>query len=205
MRTARSADTSSFADAVALFRETKFTDWGFSGPRAAKEFLNAINEGAAADLTGYHLQWLKHSGVNTHTAAAHEHKNLIEMLRLAICRDQLDVTNIMAFELVVRRLVQIEFGSRKGLPSSPDYQNLDILMESTITDGGSAATKQLGQLAHRKTQGESQHPETIQAGKGRSVHMPPEAARDKGEEGKGWKKNKKSSNAAGGQSAGVET
>ena len=192
-----------FADAVALFRETKFTDWGFSGPRAAKEFLNAINEGAAADLTGYHLQWLKHSGVNTHTAAAHEHKNLIEMLRLAICRDQLDVTNIMAFELVVRRLVQIELAVARS-PSSPDYQNLDILMESTITDGGSAATKQLDNWLTERLKERANIQKQSRLAREEASHAS-RGSKDKGEEGKGWKKNKKSTNAAGGQSAGVET
>ena len=189
------------SDAITLFRESKFDDWAFSGPRAAKEFLNAINEGAAADLTGYHLQWLKHSGVNTHTAAAHEHKNLVEILRLAICRDQLDVTNLMCFELIVRRLVQIELAVARS-PNSPDYQNLDVLMEATITDSGSAATKQLDtwltdrlkERANIQKQARLAREEASHAAKGR-----------KEKEGdKEWKKKKKKG-GAGGQSAGDET
>lgn len=190
----------SLADAAVLFRESKFSDWGFSGPRAAKEYLVAINEGASSDLSGYHLQWLKHSGVNSHTAAAHEQKNLIEVLRLGICRDQLDPANLMSFELVIRRSVQIELAVARS-PSSPDYQNLDLLMESTISDNGSAATRQLDnwltdrlkERASIQKQSRLAREEASHAARGRA---------SKNEEDKAGKKKKKKGASAGGQSAG---
>lgn len=65
-------------------------DWGFSGPRAVKEYLQSIRE-ASNDLASYHLQWLQHSGANPRTAPVHEQRNILEVLRLGICRDQIEL------------------------------------------------------------------------------------------------------------------
>lgn len=129
------------ADAMPLFRQTSFDDWSFSGPRATLEFLTSVRE-STNDLTGYHFQWIKHSGVNVHSSVVHEHKNLLEVLRLAICRDQLDVTNLLSCELLVRRLVQLEVAVSR-CPTNPEFAGLDVLLEVAISDGGSANTRAL--------------------------------------------------------------
>ena len=73
-----------FKDAFPLLRQTEFKDWQFQGPpRAVREFLSSINE-SGTDLGAYHLQWTKNSGVNTHTSVCHEHRNLVEVVRLAL-------------------------------------------------------------------------------------------------------------------------
>ena len=131
----------SLSDGLSLVRQSVFDDWGFSGPRATLEFLTSIRE-STNDLTGYHFQWLKHSGVNPHSSVVHEHKNLVEILRLGLCRDQLDITNLLSFELATRRLVQLEVAVARS-PSSPDFNGLDILLENPVSDGGSAQTKNL--------------------------------------------------------------
>eukprot|EP00435_Cladocopium_sp_Y103_P054849 s429_g18.t1 len=71
----------SLQDAFPLFKESSMADWGFSGPRAVKEYLQSIRE-ASNDLASYHLQWLQHSGANPRTALVHEHRNILEVLRL---------------------------------------------------------------------------------------------------------------------------
>ena len=109
----------SFADGLSLVRETKFEDWGFSGPRATLEFLTSIHE-STNDLQGYHFQWLKHSGANQHSSIVYEHRNLIEVLRLGLCCDQLDVTNLLSFELITRRIIQIEIAVSRS-PASPEF------------------------------------------------------------------------------------
>ena len=98
-------------DAFALFRGSKLKDWSFSGPRAVKEFLGATFES---------LQWVRKSGVNQHTSVCHEHRNLIECLRLAVTKDQLDPTNLMSFELMVRRVIQLEVAVARNA-NAPDY------------------------------------------------------------------------------------
>ena len=129
------------AEGLSLVRETKFDDWGFTGPRATLEFLTSVKE-SINDLQAYHFQWLKHSGANAHSSLVYEHRNLLEVLRLGLCRDQLDITNLLSFELVTRRIVQIEIAISRS-PSSPDFTGLDVLMESPISESGAAHTKAL--------------------------------------------------------------
>ena len=129
------------SDAFPLMKEVDMKDWCFEGPRATKEFLGSIVQGTA-DLSSYHLQWLQHSGVNPKSSIAYEHKCIIECLRLAICKDQLDPTNLMCLELLTRRVIQLEVAVSRS-PTSPEFQGLDILMESPITTKGAASTKAL--------------------------------------------------------------
>lgn len=131
----------SLQDAMPLFRESKFDDWSYSGPRAVREFLQSVQEGVC-DLSSYHLQWIKHSGVNGRSSVVHEHRNLVEVLRLGISRDQVDVTNLLSFELVVRRLAQLEIAVSR-CPSSPEFGGLDVLLESPVSEFGSASTRAL--------------------------------------------------------------
>ena len=129
------------SDAFPLMKQVDMKDWCFEGPRATKEFLGSIVQGTA-DLSSYHLQWLQHSGVNPKSSIAYEHKCIIECLRLAICKDQLDPTNLMCLELLTRRVIQLEVAVSRS-PNSPEFQGLDILMESPITSKGAASTKAL--------------------------------------------------------------
>ena len=131
----------SFKDAFPLLRQSEFKDWQFKGPRAVREFLDSIHE-SGTDLGNYHLQWVSNSGVNAHTGACHEHKNLIEMIRLALCRDQLDISNLMSIELAVRRVVQLEVAVSRN-SNNPDYAGLEILLENPLTESGAAATRSL--------------------------------------------------------------
>ena len=130
-----------FKDAMNLMRESSFKDWSFSGPRAVREYLNSINE-SGTDIGSYHLQWVKNSNVNPRTSVVHEHRNLIEVLRLAITRDQLDASNLQCLELVVRRLVQLEIAVSRSA-NAPDYTGLEVLLENPISEGGAAATRSL--------------------------------------------------------------
>lgn len=125
-----------FHTAMTLFRESKFEDWGFSGPRATLEFLKAVQSGPG-ELTTYHLTWCRSSGVAQHSAIVHEHRCICEVLRLGIVRDQIDITNLMAFEHLVRRLVILEIAVSRN-PSSPDFAGLDIVAEAPVNQHGSA-------------------------------------------------------------------
>ena len=131
----------SLQDAFPLFKESQMKDWGFSGPRAVKEYLESIRE-ASSDLASYHLQWLQHSGANPRTALVHEHRNIIEVLRLGVSRDQLDVSNLLSFELLVRRAIQLELAVARS-PQNPEFAGLEALMEAPLTSPGSASTRGL--------------------------------------------------------------
>lgn len=55
------------------------TETSLTGPRSVKDYLRAIREGPG-DLPTYHLSWV-----------------LCETVRLAISKDQLDVSNLCSF------------------------------------------------------------------------------------------------------------
>lgn len=142
----------SFSDAMSLMKQVDVVDWGFKGPRAAREFLTSILEGGS-DLGNYHLQWVKNSGVNPKTSLVYEHRTLVEALRLAVTRDQLNPLNLMSFEIIVRRLIQLEVAVGRS-SNSPEFAGLEVLMESPLQDSGAASTKarRNGRLAHRAAQ-----------------------------------------------------
>ena len=127
-----------FKDAVPLLRESQFADWIYQGPRATKEWLNAVKEGVGG-LTLYHAELVRRSGISESTAVCHIHGVLCESLRLAIEIDQLDVSNSVAFELLVRRLIQDETAIARN-PRHPDYGGLEVVMQSPLTDKGGAQT-----------------------------------------------------------------
>ena len=58
-------------EAFPLLRQTDLKDWSFAGPSAVREVLGSINE-SGVDFGGYHLHWLKTSGVNQYTSVVHE-------------------------------------------------------------------------------------------------------------------------------------
>ena len=84
------------------------------------DYLKAIMSGPG-DILGYHLSWLKSSGVHVHSAVVHEHKCLCEAVRLGFSTDQLDLSNLASFEHIVRRLVVLEIAVARS-PHAPDFQ-----------------------------------------------------------------------------------
>ena len=77
--------------------ETKFDDWSFKGPRSVLEYLRAALQGPG-NLISYHNMWVRSSGI----AVSQEHHHLCETLRLAISKDQLDVSNLASLEAIPR-------------------------------------------------------------------------------------------------------
>ena len=84
-------------EALALMSQETFDDWAFTGPRATKEYLTSVRDGPG-DLISYHAGWVRASGIAANSAIAHEHRTLIETLRLGLSRDQLDLSNLCSFE-----------------------------------------------------------------------------------------------------------
>eukprot|EP00435_Cladocopium_sp_Y103_P022131 s2932_g5.t1 len=193
-----------FKDAFPLLRQSEFQDWQFKGPRAVREFLGSIQE-SGTDLGSYHLQWVKNSGINQHTGACHEHRNLIELVRLGLCRNQLDVSNLMSMELAVRRVVQIEVATSRNA-SNPDYSGLEVLLENPLTETGAASTRSLDEWVTSKLKEKAQIAKQTRLFKEETSH----ASKNKGTQGDGasgggpWRKRKpkaKASPSAGGAGA----
>ena len=101
--------------AMLQLKERAMPHWSFEGPRVCLELLKAVHEGPG-NLVSYHSEWIRLSGVQQNSAAAHEHRHCCELLRLGIEVDQVHVTNLACFEQIARRLVQLEAEN----PSAPD-------------------------------------------------------------------------------------
>ena len=125
-----------FKSAADKLRNTEMKDWELKGPRACAEFIRAVRLGTG-DLTSYHLNWAQHSGVSQHGAAVHEHRVLIDSIRAMMMIDQVDISNLLGTEILVRRVIQIETAVSRN-PASPDYTGLEVVMEQAVGVGGEA-------------------------------------------------------------------
>ena len=110
--------------------------WRFDGSRVCREWLRAVAEGPG-NLTSYHSEWIRLSGVSEGSSQAHEHRQLVEIIRMAIHDDLLDVGNLSAFEQITRRLVQVEMAVEKN-PKHPDFSGLNVLVDTNVSAGGMA-------------------------------------------------------------------
>eukprot|EP00438_Fugacium_kawagutii_P017101 Skav204591 [mRNA] locus=scaffold672:132020:137458:- [translate_table: standard] len=133
----------SFKDAVDKLRTSEITDWALAGPRSVAEFMRAVRDGSS-DLTTYHLNWAQHSGISSYGAAVHEHRVLCDSLRCMLSVDQIDISNSLGAEILVRRIVQIETATARN-PASPDYSGLEVLMEQPLGAGGEAQVIKLSE------------------------------------------------------------
>ena len=127
-----------FGKAIDLMTNAEFADWPLSGPRACMELLKSIREGTS-DLTTYHLQWARNSGVSSYAACLHEHRCICDYLKYLIATDQVDVSCLLGTEMMCRRLITIETAVTRN-PQAPDFSGLDLVMESGIGQTGEART-----------------------------------------------------------------
>jgi len=125
--------------ALELMTDTKFEDWPHRGPKSCREFLESVSE-HGGDLTTYHASFLRKSGLSDNSAAAHEYKNLLSVLRYALSYDQLDVSNLASIEQVTRRILEIQVAVRRN-PRHPTFDAFDYAARGSIDEvGGARAT-----------------------------------------------------------------
>ena len=122
-------------EGIEAMEESKFDDFPFAEPRAAREYLQSLVEATDAQFDVYHQEWLSASGVSPSSSVAHDHKILLEALRLGISYDQFNLANSAMAEQVVRRLIQHELATERDA-KHPDYGGLSSLTTSTTEDKG---------------------------------------------------------------------
>ena len=81
--------------------------------------------------------FVRQSGIGEKSAVAREHRLISKALRLMHQFDQVDPTNLASAELLVRRLLQLEAATRRN-PRAPDFEGLDVVLDSAIDDHGCA-------------------------------------------------------------------
>ena len=130
----------SLVESISELTESDIPDWSqhFEGPRACLEYLQAV-EGAGG-FTSFENDWSRQSGVALESSAYHEHRSLMETLRLAVEVDQLAACNLRSVENVVRRLTQIEVAVERN-PQHPDFTGLSELVGSSTTVSGGASVR----------------------------------------------------------------
>ena len=107
------------------------------GPRVSREWLESVVNGPG-DLTIYHNEWVRRSGVLENSAVCHNHYTFCQILRSLICVDQLDQTNSLAAESLIHKIAQDELAVSR-CPKHPDYGGLDMIIQAPCNEFGSVA------------------------------------------------------------------
>lgn len=125
-----------FRDGVRLLRNSPIPNFEIQGDRAAMEWVTAIVDNVG-DISLYQSEWVRRSGVAEQSMVAHIHFLLCEVVRLAVCVDQLDISNLACFEMIIRRLITDEIAVARNC-RFPDYGGLELLMSTSISKQGHA-------------------------------------------------------------------
>ena len=133
----------SLSQALESMSDSKFTDWPHRGPKAVKDFLESILQNGG-DIMTYHSSFMRKSGLSENSAAAHEYKNLLTVLRLGISYDQVDPTNLASMEQVVRRTLEIQTAVRRN-PKHPTFDAFDYNVRGNVDEVGGARASQYGE------------------------------------------------------------
>ena len=119
-------------------------DWVFRGPSALEELATAI-DATGMDLSTYFTHWKGVSGVAPSLGICVEMRNLLEALRLAFTYDQLDVMNIAAFELLGRRVLQIQRAVRANA-KHPSFDGLEGMLSFALDEQGGVVTSKFDEF-----------------------------------------------------------
>ena len=120
---------------IPLLCELVMSFWPVDGPRSVREFLVALRTAGYSGLMEYHHDWVRNSGIGEKSSVCREHKFLLELLRVEMEFDQLDVSSLGSSELLVRRVYQIEIAVERS-PKQPDFDGLEPLLETSLKSSG---------------------------------------------------------------------
>ena len=194
--------------AIEAMHSETFPDWPHRGPRATREFLESVLENGG-DLSTYHAAFMRKSGRSDHSASAHELKNLLQILKLSISYDQLDVSNIAAIEQTVRRILEIQIAVRRN-PKHPTFDSFDYNTRGTVDEvGGARAAGYFEwmaeqQKAEAKTLKSTREWRQEQEADRRRAHRGEKDRDSSGEDGEGGKGKKKKKKKKGGAPTGAD-
>lgn len=196
--------------ALEKMSDSKFDDWPHRGQKSCKEFLESVAE-HGGDLTTYHTAFLRRSGLSDNSAAAHEYKNLLSILRYAISYDQLDVSNLACLEQVSRRILEIQVAVRRN-PKHPTFDAFDYAARGSIDEVGGARASSYGEWMAEQQKNEAktlkstrEWREEQNAERRRATRQVDADDDDDDEEKPGKKKKKKGKKKTGGAPGGAAT
>ena len=137
---ARGVRTCTFSKSVEMIKPPDKAPeaWRLRGPQVFVEFCDVVLQ-SGGDLDSYFLTWSSTSGVSEASAAYHEAKMLIEFLKAGMTVDQLDGSNCLSMEKIVRRFVEIQGAVRRN-PKHPDFTGLSHGTTGQLDESGGVKT-----------------------------------------------------------------
>jgi hypothetical protein len=91
-----------FKDSVREMTETSWPAWPILGPRTARWCLDFIAEQDTRPRAR-HTKWRHEAGVGGQDIGCQDHELAMRMIELAVVYDQLNITELASFELLLRR------------------------------------------------------------------------------------------------------
>jgi len=125
-----------FEDAVAIMTEEPFPEeeWPIEGPRSALWWLKG-NRRLGLTPVGRHQKWAHESGIAATDRSIHEHELLSSVIELAATVDQLNLSSLASFEMLVRRIQFIE-EAHVISPQAPVYEAAEHWLGTGRKKGG---------------------------------------------------------------------
>ncbi|CAK0872195.1 unnamed protein product [Prorocentrum cordatum] len=130
-----------FRDPARWAKEAVVPGWPLQGRRAAREAVVALRDGGQGASGDHHITWLRRKGVAERSNVVWEHPMICVALRMMQQFDKLDLYNVSGAEYLIRRLRQLEAAVRKN-PRAPDFQGLDLVLDTAVDDTGARALAQ---------------------------------------------------------------
>ena len=135
-RNAQGNRNRNLAATVPLLTEEAMPDWPLFGTRSFKEASDAVLHSSQSWRT-YHLTWAQESGVTYGSSLCREHEVLCEAFTCAHEIDQVNASNLSSFELLIRRLIQIEIAVCRN-NKVPDFTGLWAIPGAAVADSEAA-------------------------------------------------------------------
>ena len=142
-----------FRESVGEMTNTEMPDFPYE-PRTCLSYLQAV-QSVSENCYAQHLAWLQQSKIPEGSRAAYEDETLAHILDVAISFDCLCVTNLAAFELLVRRR-QLIAEAHAYNPSSPSYEGSEYWMGNRFKHGGAIVVPALTEHVAKKLQADFQ-------------------------------------------------
>ncbi|CAK0867752.1 unnamed protein product [Prorocentrum cordatum] len=112
-----------FSDSLALLTETPWADWPVRGPRTLKWVCHFLAANGGSPVARHH-RWKTDCRLSSE-GGVDEHLRICTALENAVCFDQLNVTEMVSFELLGRALQIIEEKYRERLAGAADPARVD--------------------------------------------------------------------------------
>ena len=115
-------------------RVTEYQDWPFLGERSMAPIMKDLKRAGKSWMTS-HDDWIRSSGIRGGDRAVFEHRNISKALETATCYDQLNMPNVAAMEVLLKRRMLIEQAYSVN-PDAPDYGGSEHFMGFKETTKG---------------------------------------------------------------------